>query len=178
MKNDKDACRDSITESCGTELDYHCKKSGLYDFINETPISSFPFPYNCTIDNDDECFKWIDKHFVLSTIAVKPSAFSSFNLFLQPSMVKQPLINDPDHYCEPEISEINSDPTHINQLNNLYEDSKNMLKIYQSTIDSSGDIGMEYTSIDQETMTLYVSSNFPVTINFITSFLICIILLP
>ena len=83
--NDKDACRDVITKKCGMNIDYQCKKSGFYDYINANP-NSVPLPPQCSLSTSsydyDECFEWIETYFFAGHFVVKPSAFVGYNLYL------------------------------------------------------------------------------------------------
>ena len=79
--NDKDACRDVMKKKCGTNLDYHCKKSGFYDYINANPSSQL-LPYNCTYFGIPGCANWIEKYFFAGQLVIKPSAFVGYNLYL------------------------------------------------------------------------------------------------
>ena len=83
--NDKDACRDVITKKCGMNIDYQCKKSGFYDYINANP-NSVPLPPQCSLSTSsydyNECFEWIETYFFAGHFVVKPSAFVGYNLYL------------------------------------------------------------------------------------------------
>ena len=80
--NDKDACRDVITKKCGMNIDYQCKKSGFYDYINANP-NSVPLPPQCLpTSSDEDCFEWIETYFFAGHFVVKPSAFVGYNLYL------------------------------------------------------------------------------------------------
>lgn len=80
--NDKDACRDVITKKCGIDIDYQCKKSGFYDYINANP-NSVPLPPQCSpTSSDADCFEWIETYFFAGHFVVKPSAFVGYNLYL------------------------------------------------------------------------------------------------
>ena len=80
--NDKDACRDVITKKCGMNIDYQCKKSGFYDYINANP-NSVPLPPQCSpTSSDADCFEWIETYFFAGHFVVKPSAFVGYNLYL------------------------------------------------------------------------------------------------
>ena len=79
--NDKDACRDVITKKCGMNIDYQCKKSGFYDYINANP-NSVPLPPQCSLSTSDACFEWIETYFFAGHFVVKPSAFVGYNLYL------------------------------------------------------------------------------------------------
>ena len=81
--NDKDACRDVITKKCGMNIDYQCKKSGFYDYINANP-NSVPLPPQCSLptSSNDDCFEWIETYFFAGHFVVKPSAFVGYNLYL------------------------------------------------------------------------------------------------
>ena len=83
--NDKDACRDVITKKCGMNIDYQCKKSGFYDYINANP-NSVPLPPQCSLSTSsydyNACFEWIETYFFAGHFVVKPSAFVGYNLYL------------------------------------------------------------------------------------------------
>ena len=79
--NDKDACRDVITKKCGMNIDYQCKKSGFYDYINANP-NSVPLPPQCSPPTNANCFEWIETYFFAGHFVVKPSAFVGYNLYL------------------------------------------------------------------------------------------------
>ena len=85
--NDKDACRDVITKKCGMNIDYQCKKSGFYDYINANP-NSVPLPPQCSSSDEEDlptsnaCFEWIETYFFAGHFVVKPSAFVGYNLYL------------------------------------------------------------------------------------------------
>jgi hypothetical protein len=73
-KNDKESCRDTMTQKCGNELDYRCKQSGLYDYLNENPIST-------PLQNPD--LKILYDNFILGNFTLKPSALASYSLIEQ-----------------------------------------------------------------------------------------------
>ena len=73
-KNDKESCRDTMTQKCGNELDYRCKQSGLYDYLNENPIST-------PLQNPD--IKILYDNFTLGNFILKPSALASYSLIEQ-----------------------------------------------------------------------------------------------
>lgn len=85
-RNDKDACRDVLTNQCSIDLDYKCKKSGFYDYILAHPYINNPIPVSCQTDTaktEGKCMQWINKYFISSTITLKPSGFLSFGLNIQ-----------------------------------------------------------------------------------------------
>ena len=83
-KHDKDACRDVIRPQCGTTLDYHCKKLGLYDYINSNPSSSADLPSSCINKTDiNGCFAFIKNKFIVGGVALKPSSLIGTNLIIQ-----------------------------------------------------------------------------------------------
>ena len=73
-KNDKESCRDTMTQKCGNELDYRCKQSGLYDYLNENPIST-------PLQNPD--ITMLYSYFTLGNFILKPSALASYSLIEQ-----------------------------------------------------------------------------------------------
>ena len=73
-KNDKESCRDTMTQKCGNELDYRCKQSGLYDYLNENPIST-PL--------QDLSNEILYDNFILGNFTLKPSALASYSLIEQ-----------------------------------------------------------------------------------------------
>jgi len=87
-KDDKDACRDSLTDECGIEVDFRCRKSGLYDYINRNPVAAREVPTECDLNagSDDTCFNWIAKNYFLGSITLKPSGFLSINLSIESSV--------------------------------------------------------------------------------------------
>ena len=79
-KNDKDSCRGTLTKKCGIALDHQCKLSGLYDFINEMPVSEYSLPRICMTDAN-KCFNnFIDKYFLNNGIIPRGSMLFSYAL--------------------------------------------------------------------------------------------------
>ena len=100
-KDDKDACRDVITKDCGVDLDYKCKKSGLYDYINAHP-ASVSLPYNCTVPNSFSCIEYITKYFIGGSVIVKPSAFIGYNLYASSTLNSESPFIEPQFYAKPQ----------------------------------------------------------------------------
>jgi len=64
-KNDKDVCRNVFKETCGNELDYRCKESGLYDILTENPPSNESLPEPCRINISSEQLDNVNIGFIL-----------------------------------------------------------------------------------------------------------------
>ena len=168
--NDKEACRDIITEKCGIELDYKCKKSGLYDYINSNPVSNF-LPKECQKENYniDTCFEWINKHFLLGSIAIKPSSLLSFSL-LQQSNIENNNLNKQQNipvsffygYCK--NGELNESITETGDFfDKRSEEIKNNLDYYPNILGSTplkeGDISIQHYYVDQGNYNLLKSKS-------------------
>ena len=155
--NDKEACRDIIKEKCGTELDYKCKKSGLYDYINSNPVSNY-LPNECSDDNNNEkCFEWIKKHFLLGSIAIKPSSLLSFSL-LQQSNIENNNLNKEQNipvsfFYENCQDSLLKDPD--NNIKEFYNEISNKIyndyypNILGSTPKEEGNISIQHYYVDQ-----------------------------
>ena len=100
-KDDKDACRDVITKDCGVDLDYKCKKSGLYDYIIAHP-ASVSLPYNCTVPDSFSCIEYITKYFIGGSVIVKPSAFIGYNLYASSTLNSESPFIEPQFYATPQ----------------------------------------------------------------------------
>ena len=98
-KNDKESCRDTMTQKCGNELDYRCKQSGLYDYLNENPIST-------PLQNPD--IKILYDNFTLGNFILKPSALASYSLIEQ--MIQKGGV-DKYKYSGPATFETAEEPT-------------------------------------------------------------------
>ena len=159
--NDKEACRDIIKEKCGTELDYKCKKSGLYDYINSNPVSNY-LPNECSEENFNfnKCFEWINKHFLLGSIAIKPSSLLSFSL-LQQSNIENNNLNKENNIpvsffydsCKNltlnDESESESGKFYDKISENIKSESKYYPNILGSTPKEEGDISIQHYFVDQ-----------------------------
>ena len=168
--NDKEACRDIITEKCGIELDYKCKKSGLYDYINSNPVSNY-LPKECQKENYniDTCFEWINKHFLLGSIAIKPSSLLSFSL-LQQSNIENNNLNKQQNipvsffygYCK--NGELKESITETGDFfDKRSEEIKNNLDYYPNILGSTplkeGDISIQHYYVDQGNYNLLKSKS-------------------
>ncbi|MCQ2821654.1 MAG: hypothetical protein MJ252_30720, partial [archaeon] len=98
-KKDKNACRDTVRDKCGTTLDYHCKKLGFYDYINSNPFS-YEMPPACAINNT-VCFNWINRHFFVGGVAIRPSALIGTNLLIQRELEAADIMEYPQTYPLP-----------------------------------------------------------------------------
>ena len=81
-KEDKDLCRCAMNQQCGMEVDYKCKQSGLFDFINEHPVS-LPIKNVLKYPNDDNKMKyleWVNHVLIKGTIAISPTAMYGYAL--------------------------------------------------------------------------------------------------
>ena len=130
-KNDKDVCRNVFKETCGNELDYRCKESGLYDILTENPPSNESLPEPCRInisseqwDNEisDECQYWFYTHMTSGNIELKPSAIVGFSLLVQ--------ANDTFKKQYPNTNVISEN---IDSNNSLYNSSSVLYKWYIPT---------------------------------------------
>jgi hypothetical protein len=169
--NDKEACRDIIKEKCGTELDYKCKKSGLYDYINSNPVSNY-LPNECSEENFNfnKCFEWINKHFLLGSIAIKPSSLLSFSL-LQQSNIENNNLNKENNIpvsffydsCKNltlnDESESESGKFYDKISENIKSESKYYPNILGSTPLKEGDISIQHYYVDQGNYNLLKSKS-------------------
>ena len=156
--NDKEACRDIIKEKCGTELDYKCKKSGLYDYINSNPVSNY-LPNECSDDNNNEkCFEWIKKHFLLGSIAIKPSSLLSFSLLQQSNIENNNLNkeqNIPVSFFYENCQDSSSLKEPDNNIKEFYDKISNKIyndyypNILGSTPKEEGNISIQHYYVDQ-----------------------------
>ena len=81
-KEDKDLCRYTMNQQCGIEVDYKCKQSGLFDFLNENPVS-LPIKDVLKYPNDENKMKyleWVNHVLFKGTVAVSPSAMRGYAL--------------------------------------------------------------------------------------------------
>ena len=147
--NDKDACRDVITKKCGMNIDYQCKKSGFYDYINANP-NSVPLPPQCS-SSDDDCFEWIEPYFFAGHFVVKPSAFVGYNLYLSTaSNGKADNLKSLD-YIAPKFRNENGntpDGDFGSRLNELIKYIPN-IEILGTTADSQADISEKTVLMDK-----------------------------
>ena len=93
-KNDKDVCRNVFKETCGNELDYRCKESGLYDILTENPISINDYPIDCSSSSNISCYNWINKNILGGGLVIRPSVFGSFSLMLERYSQEKDVYND------------------------------------------------------------------------------------
>ena len=148
--NDKDACRDVITKKCGMNIDYQCKKSGFYDYINANP-NSVPLPPQCSLptSDDDDCFEWIETYFFAGHFVVKPSAFVGYNLYLSTaSNGKADNLKSLD-YIVPNYSNVNT-PNNVvvSGLDGLISNIPK-IEILGTTADSQADISEKTVLMDK-----------------------------
>ena len=122
-KNDKDVCRNVFKETCGNELDYRCKESGLYDILTENPPSNVFLPEPCMEDFDsNECQYWFYTYMTSGNIELKPSAIVGFSLLVQ--------ANDTFKKQYPNTNVISEN---IDSNNSLYNSSSVLYKWYIPT---------------------------------------------
>ena len=143
-KDDKDACRDVITKDCGVDLDYKCKKSGLYDYINAHP-TSVSLPYNCTVINSLLCAEYITKYFIGGSVIIKPSAFVGYNLYASSTLYPESPFIEPQFYATPQ--EDTASPGYT--LN-----SQNSFSILYTTDSERDTTTYKYLIIDKSAYTL------------------------
>ena len=93
-KNDKDVCRNVFKETCGNELDYRCKESGLYDILTENPISINDYPIDCSSSSNISRYNWINKNILGGGLVIRPSVFGSFSLMLERYSQEKDVYND------------------------------------------------------------------------------------
>jgi hypothetical protein len=93
-KNDKDVCRNVFKETCGNELDYRCKESGLYDILTENPISFNDIPADCDEPNSKKCYGWINKNILGGGLVIRSSVFGSLSLMLERYSKQKDVNND------------------------------------------------------------------------------------
>ena len=138
-KNDKDTCRNVFKETCGNELDYRCKESGLYDILTENPPSNNYLPEPCqnklnddnyNISNNNECQYWFYSYMLSGNIELKPSAIVGFSLLMQANYNNKKLCQN----CR--IEEFNKN----NETNNLIYLNDNIDTIYKWYIPSATDL--------------------------------------
>ena len=146
--NDKDACRDVITKKCGMNIDYQCKKSGFYDYINANP-NSVPLPPQCSLPTSNACFEWIETYFFAGHFVVKPSAFVGYNLYLSTaSNGKADNLKSLD-YIAPNSRNGNSpDIDVVSGLEGLIRNIPN-IEILGTTADSQADISEKTVLMDK-----------------------------
>ena len=149
--NDKDACRDVITKKCGMNIDYQCKKSGFYDYINANP-NSVPLPPQCSLptSSNDDCFEWIETYFFAGHFVVKPSAFVGYNLYLSTaSNGKADNLKSLDYIAPNYRNENGNTPDGDvgSRLNELISDIP--IEILGTTADSQADISEKTVLMDK-----------------------------
>ena len=145
--NDKDACRDVITKKCGMNIDYQCKKSGFYDYINANP-NSVPLPPEC-YNGDNPCFEWIQKYFFAGQFVVKPSAFVGFNLYLSTSVNSDSSYLDGIFYKQHSFPISSNVPTESNTLLEYHEKAKSKIQILGTTFSNKADISEKTVLMDK-----------------------------
>ena len=146
--NDKDACRDVITKKCGMNIDYQCKKSGFYDYINANP-NSVPLPPECTSLNQKQCFEWIEKYFFAGQLVVKPSAFVGYNLYLSTSVHTGSTVLDGRFYNPPQYTDTTQSLTELTALQGYHSTAQNKIQILGTTINSNADISEKTVLMDK-----------------------------
>jgi hypothetical protein len=119
-KNDKESCRDTMTQKCGNELDYRCKQSGLYDYLNENPISTPLQELSNEILYDN---------FILGNFTLKPSALASYSLIEQ--MIQKGRV-DKYKYSGPATFE-----TPNEQTEESTDQTNEQMAVYRKIIDRS-----------------------------------------
>ena len=144
--NDKDACRDVITKKCGMNIDYQCKKSGFYDYINANP-NSVPLPPEC-YNGDTPCFEWIQKYFFAGKFVVKPSAFVGFNLYLSTSVNSDSSYLDGIFYKTHSFASSNV-PTESATLLKYHGSAKWKIQILGTTLSNKADISEKTVLMDK-----------------------------
>ena len=179
--NDKEACRDIIKEKCGTEIDYKCKKSGLYDYINSNPVSNY-LPHECSnlTLNKNECFDFIDKHFLLGSIAIKPSSLLSFSL-LQQANVNGYSLNKENHipvsffygacnnntFIQDTVNDDNIEKFFNDTCDNIQNNKNYFPNILGSNPYEEGDISIQHYYVDQGNYFLLKSKEYFLCVNIV-----------
>ena len=133
-KNDKDVCRNVFKETCGNELDYRCKESGLYDILTENPPSNVFLPEPCMdgFESDiksEKCQYWFYTYMTSGNIELKPSAIVGFSLLVQANYTNK------KNYSSDSDRDIIDDNLSFND--NLYEKNS---KLYEWYIPTSKDL--------------------------------------
>lgn len=126
-KNDKESCRDTMTQKCGNELDYRCKQSGLYDYLNENPIST-PFQ-----NQDPNDINILYGNFTLGNFILKPSALASYSLIEQ--MIQKGRV-DKYKYSGPATFETAEEPT-AQPTAQPTDQTNEQMAVYRKIIDRS-----------------------------------------
>ena len=145
--NDKDACRDVITKKCGMNIDYQCKKSGFYDYINANP-NSVPLPPEC-YNGAIPCFEWIQKYFFAGKFVVKPSAFVGFNLYLSTSVNSDSSYLDGIFYKQHSFDSSSNVPTESTTLLKYHRSAKSKIQILGTTLSNKADISEKTVLMDK-----------------------------
>ncbi len=146
--NDKDACRDVITKKCGMNIDYQCKKSGFYDYINANP-NSVPLPPEC-YNGEISCFEWIQKYFFAGKFVVKPSAFVGFNLYLSTSVNSDSSYLDGIFYKQHSFFDNSRNvPTESSTLLEYHGSAKWKIQILGTTLSNKADISEKTVLMDK-----------------------------
>lgn len=144
--NDKDACRDVITKKCGMNIDYQCKKSGFYDYINANP-NSVPLPPECN-NGGVLCFEWIQKYFFAGKFVVKPSAFVGFNLYLSTSVNSDSSYLDGIFYKKHSFTP-STVPSESTKLADYHVAAKSKIQILGTTLSNKADISEKTVLMDK-----------------------------
>ena len=145
--NDKDACRDVITKKCGMNIDYQCKKSGFYDYINANP-NSVPLPKECNL-GPNSCFNWIEQFFYAGQVIVKPSAFIGYNLYLSTSTKDKTDVLKSMNYQSPDLTGNVIDINSYNALQKHHNNANKNIKILGSSITNQADISEKTVLMDR-----------------------------
>ena len=145
--NDKDACRDVITKKCGMNIDYQCKKSGFYDYINANP-NSVPLPPEC-YNGEISCFEWIQKYFFAGKFVVKSSAFVGFNLYLSTSVNSDSSYLDGIFYKQHSFIRSSNVPAESTTLLEYHGSAKNKIQILGTTLSNKADISEKTVLMDK-----------------------------
>ena len=138
-KNDKDVCRNVFKETCGNELDYRCKESGLYDILTENPPSENYLPEPCRSGNEtneknisviNKCQYWFYTYMTNGNIELKPSAIVGFSLLVQANYSNKKDCID-NSTCD--ITEEFNISKYINDISKLYNINNQIFNWYIPT---------------------------------------------
>ena len=161
-KNDKDVCRNVFKETCGNELDYRCKESGLYDILTENPISVNDYPIDCSDTESSRCYNWINKNILGGGLVIRASVFGSLSLMLERYSQQNDVFNDDSVLLENEESEESEDNSDdFDDLDDLWK----YVEKPKADINNDLNVALKKTVFYQVNQSLYLKiKNYIITI--------------